>query len=79
MVAEDPDSRPGGRGRAKVAGSCPVGVRWSRLVSDHRADGGSALVGGCRMKDTVSTPTFGTRVTFMGTRVTFTGTRVTFH
>jgi len=31
------------------------------------------------MKDTVSTPAFGTRVTFMGTRVTFTGTRVTFH
>jgi hypothetical protein len=31
------------------------------------------------MNDTVSTPAFGTRVTFMGTRVTFAGTRVTFH
>jgi hypothetical protein len=31
------------------------------------------------MSDTVSTPAFGTRVTFMGTRVTFAGTRVTFH
>lgn len=30
------------------------------------------------MNDTVSTSTFGTRVTFTGTRVTFAGTRVTF-
>lgn len=69
MVDEGTDRHPGG---VEVSGSRPVGGRSPLLASDHRAGGGSALIGGPMNKDCDTVvPAFGTRVTFTGTRVTF--------